>query len=137
MPDQVIKIIRNEYGTLMKPNLHDGFVLGVMLQKDGSVNINMSDEDHNEYITMNCQGLDALYVSNFMETNILFDIRIRKAMSISGSELKKIIAEMYGQGDFIPFQRWQKSTLLVTEISPSLGCTIIVICEEIRFLQRN
>jgi len=134
LSDRVIEITLDEYGTVVRPNLHDGFVHGIMLQKDDSVRIHMSNESQDEYVTMNCLGLDTLFVTNFREGNILFDIRIRKAKDISKSELKKIIVEMYGHGDFRLCRRLRSSALKVVEICPSYGCTVIVVCEKILFL---
>lgn len=146
----ILKIAKD--GSILEPNLHDGYVNGIVIGADKIVELYLSDVNGARYV-MFLEKLAKLNVTDFWEGNIILSAAAFKSQDCSKELIKELIGELYdlelegahkkelSESGLLDDRKREldalvneayKDNLTLLEIRPSYGCTLLALCGEVK-----
>jgi hypothetical protein len=125
-------------GTVLRPNLHDGEVTGVLLDGSQDVVVLVSDVDGQKY-ELRLKGVKTFRVDNFAPQNIILDVTVEGSSAttedvsdacgvVAGSNQAERLAERLFE-KYAPLL--SSGELRLVRLNPSSGCALVCICAAI------
>src|SRR5262249_53568780 len=141
MDSAVVTFSVDERGSLKSPNLHDGFVDGVVLEGEKRVAVSLRDVS-GQVFSMRLIEVEALVCNEFRQGNIILDITIFSGIapdddalgSLFGSPHPSVAREHHEQHKRLLQDRSdkiRKGVLKLVSIEPSYGCSLTALCGEV------
>lgn len=113
-------------------SVHDAYLLGVMLQGDGSAVVALRSPDGTR-ASVFLDGVLQLRLSNFLRGNILLDASISPPTDFSVGDARRLL------GDDCPRSQYEalvataaERGLVFVEFNPSYGAELLVLCSAVR-----
>lgn len=128
------KIIVNENGFVITPNVHDGLLVGIMLlsKKYGQI---IAKDSHGAIFCIDLVGVVAIRAEDFREGNIILDLTLRIGDRVQKSEVASALGiennSNYDEYLLKTMQRFQEKELVFVQLAPSYGCEITCICSHV------
>jgi hypothetical protein len=113
---------------LLNPDLHDGFLRGIVLSEPETVELLCSDVKGHLY-TLRLAGLVALRADNFLQGNVIFEVNEYRAEFPRG-----LIKRVYGEDaesepDWLSLrvQELSENSWTLLEVTTSYGCELLAL----------
>ena len=119
---------------LIYPRVHDGMLLGMLIDEEGRIDLVLKDPDGQRWI-FRLEGVLVFEASDFLEGNIILDVTI-----ISGDNSRFEHLSSLSKSAYRPYSCDQVSALheqilrenlTIVELNPSYGCHLIAVAREI------
>lgn len=131
----------DQQGYLIEPKLHDGFVDGIRLEGEGRVTVLLRTLG-GERLIMDLIGVEAFACDDFREGNIILDVQIVSGIAPNENSLDRLYGVPHNAAEQAHHDRHQlflahkieriaKGLLSLVAISPSYGCALSAVCQEV------
>jgi hypothetical protein len=123
--------------TLVEPNLHDGWLLGINIRGKDSIELSAKGYSGVSY-SIYLKGVSHFRADDFRAGNIIFDVTIIPANAVRIDHLDQLAeggATSQQTADHLRRiqEKVQRESLLVLLLSSSYGCQLLGICKEVAF----
>jgi hypothetical protein len=115
---------------LLSPDLHDGFLRGVVLGDQEIVELLCSDVDGRRYV-LRLPKLMALRADNFLQGNIIFEVNVYTT-DFPQDLIKRVYgADGDGEPDWLSarLQEMRDQSWTLLEITSSYGCELLALAK--------
>jgi hypothetical protein len=133
MNESVYDVVVNDRGQVVRPSLHDGHLVGIMLGDDETTVILLKAESGESY-ELELRGVRRLRAEEFLQGNIISGLTIRAGSDVSDEDIGHVYRLGDGPKDGEYLKAAKRSTseegLLHLEITPSYGCSLHAIFSE-------
>lgn len=121
--------------SLVEPNLHDGWLLGIKIRGEGLVQLSAKDASGMNY-SIYLKGVSEFRADDFRAGNIILGVTIisTKAVTIDDlDQLAEVGATSQQRADHLRkiHEKVHRESLVVFRLDPSYGCKLLSICKEI------
>ncbi len=119
--------------TLLRPNLHDGYLLGINLVSEDSLELTVAEVSGKKYRIL-LEGVVDLCAKDFREGNIILDVLVIPSKDVQLHHLSELAkgkpnSEGFEKHMRIILERIRRESLYVLELNPSYGCYLIVVAK--------
>lgn len=126
--------------TVLKPNLHDGRLVG-LLTSDGEARLFLSNSAGKPY-TLVLSGVERVRADGFLEANIILDIAVIPGDRIPTAWLEGLFSISISNPKTQPFwenlhDRIRRDGMVGVELNPSYGCSLRALCMSITALSSH
>lgn len=126
-----MKLEFDDDGTLSKPNLHDGLLVGLHLASNNSLCLICRGTDQAEW-RVTIPKIVRLRADNFRQGNIIFGIRVLSAATCSEETMRRL--EEYSAADdatgpTVALENARKNRWSMLELGSSYGCELLALFE--------
>ena len=139
MKEPACEVVIGERGRVVRPSLHDGYLVGMALgddKDDKSVVIFLRSDSGQSY-ELELRGLDMLRADEFLEGNIICGIYISAGKDVSDKDICSVYGLVGGPNDGHCLQVEKKKVhdlgLMHLSITPSYGCSLRAIFRDYEF----
>lgn len=119
-----------------QPQLHDGFLEGIIVKNDKSAILTLRDLSGVRY-ELELGKVEHLCANDFREGNIILDLTIERGKNCDVSLLRTLYSSKHlernpGLLDAL-LQRIEAEDLALVSIDPSYGCSFLALCRTIHW----
>jgi hypothetical protein len=134
----------DEEGLLLKPEIHDGYLLGVELPEEGIARLTLENLSGDRF-AVQMERVDRLLCDGFAEGNIVREIRITTGREPGNVPLRRLLGKLHPSVQepcISEHENWVERTRLTIingeatflEVVPSYGCEVFAVCGAVTFL---
>ncbi|MDF3983572.1 hypothetical protein P3W24_11615 [Luteibacter sp. PPL201] len=123
-------------GMVVEPNIHDAQVMGIVLDKKGRALVPLEDVD-GRALCIVMDGVVRLKTDDFRQDNTLLSLSVSSGESLDISDVADAYGVSNANQDFLPqaMQRLASESFMVVRASPSYGCSMVCICQDLKVLE--
>ena len=133
---QTIAIGLNQFGSIIEPRLHDGLLTRIDLISDKQAELSIRDEDGVRF-ELSLRGLVWLKAADFREGNTILDVILHRGQIRDIGLLEEVLdltpEEVKKHPAFFDdlLNRVRSGNLTLVELTPSYGCYLLALCQEV------
>lgn len=116
---------------LVDPSVHDGSLLGILLEKDGRVRLPI-ETVHGKSLSLILDGVVRFKADDFREGNIILSVTVASGQALSTAD----VADAHGVSSdeaFLPgaIERYVQDGLMTVRLDASYGCYLVCVCRSL------
>ncbi len=124
----------NDSGLLTHPDLHDGFLKGIVVGSQNTAYVLLNDRQGAEF-NLVLSGVEKLRAQDFREGNIILDVSVYNSSQIDDRELCELY-DLGAEGASQNFLNSLKARIVendsvLVQINPSYGCSLLALCRNV------
>jgi len=121
----------SKHGGIINPNLHDADLIGIFISEKDCILILARDVTGTVFCVA-FTGVEAFHGEDLREGNIIFDIAVQTATSVSREDIVDLYRLAHDPNATAVFEgiakRISENELMLVRLNPSLGCEFVCTC---------
>ena len=125
-----------EDGMVVKPNVHDAQVMGIIVDKKERAIVPLEGAD-GRTLCLIMDGVVRLKADDFRQGNTLLSLSVSVGASLDVSDVAEAYGVNHANQDFLPqaMTRLVNEGSMVVRLSPSYGCSMVCICRDVDVIE--
>jgi hypothetical protein len=119
-------------GMLVSPAVHDGHLMGMLIEKPGRVRL-VVELVTGESVSLIMDGVRRMKADDFWEGNIILSVSVTSGSDLSMADIADAYGESRYNTTYLPkaLEEHRAAGLMVVRVDPSYGCTLVCLCSSL------